>query len=474
MSALTSFLLPKRHHFGISIGRTSLRGVEIDKGKVRSAVEVPLNPNIFQNGVLQDKKSFATQLNNLIIQGKFSTKYVVVCFSEAYAYSREYTLPIIPLSEVREAISWHLKDIFPFPEEDIYFDWKLQETNETEYKITVVAIQRQVLDSQVEVMTQVGLKPLGFKPGASVITKLLTLKPDQYALVTEVNKIGAHVTLVQSEKTLLSTVVNSTNQDDSNAYLKNVTATISEVIDYYLKKGILKTPTIPIILTGELATQEWIAASRAYVQNPVQILTTEIPNPAFNKAYSVALETSNGSSEDSETINLLPSAMQHLYAQERTKILYTGLFTRCIALVIIICLIPIASFITISLKRQNLDIRVKSLQNSVQIHKGNTKDLLLLNAQAKNIVELAPRRITPKEKLQVIASILPDTITITHWAYDDSKLLYTLDGEAEDRSELLAFKTKLEKTGEFAKVTLPLESLVSPKNVNFSITFVTK
>src|SRR3989344_2163348 len=145
MSALTSWFVPKHKHFGLSIGRASIRAVELDaSGKIHAAVEIILNENINHNGVILDKKTFHDALVRLLTIGKFTCAYVGVCFSEAYAYSREYTVPYIPLSEIREAVSWHIKELFPFSESDVYFDWKLLETTENGHRVAVIAVPREV------------------------------------------------------------------------------------------------------------------------------------------------------------------------------------------------------------------------------------------------------------------------------------------------------------------------------------------
>lgn len=474
MPALTSFLVPKPRHFGLSVGRTSLRAVEFNKGKVIAQAEVVLPGNVFKNGIVVNKEALVASLKELIAKGKFTTKYVSASFSEAYAYSREYTVPRIPFAEVKEAILWHVKDLFPFPQDDIYFDWKLLNQLENEYKIVVVGVQKQVLDGLLEAIVSVGLKPLGFQPGASVICKLVTLKNDEFAFVTEVNRIGAYVTLIQGEKMLFTTVVAYTPQDTPDSYVKKTNEAVSEMATYYQKKGVLNQKSqVLIILTGELAGEEWVKKSTAYTTYPMRLLKTPIANPAFNKAYAAAV-TPLESPSDEKSINLLPTSIQQFYDHEQQSSFYKALLTRANIAFFILLVASFGMFLAITLERQNLDSQVKKLSSQFQSQKAGTQNLLLLNAQAKNIVDLAPLRITPAEKLKVIQSIIPSTIQITQWEYDDSKLLFKLEGEAADRLELLKFKETIENTDEFAKITLPLESLESPKNVNFRLSFIAK
>ena len=257
MSTLPGFFLPKRKHFGLSIGRMTIRAVEMDGRKVRSAVEVSLPDGIFADGMLVKREEFVSLLKKLVVQGKFTTEYIAVCFSEIYAFSREYSLPIIPQEEISEAISWHVKELFPFPESEIYYDWKVLETHTQNYDLSVVAVQKKILDPIVAAIKDAGLKPLSFEPGAAAIAGLLMLKLHEQAYLVEINRIGAYVTLVEGEKALFTTVVPYRVQETVETYLEHIKQTLVEINAYYQKKGILQPVKLQIILSGELATEEW-------------------------------------------------------------------------------------------------------------------------------------------------------------------------------------------------------------------------
>jgi len=472
---LPNLFIPKHKYFGLAIGRSSLRGLELtSSGKVRLMVEMGFPREVFSAGILVKKDILIDSLKKLYIAGKFTTPYVAVSFSEVYAYSREYAIPKISKEEIHEAVSWHVKDLFPFPADDLYFDWKIIETNETEYKLAVVAVQKKVLDPLVGALKEVGLKPLSFEPGASAIARLLLLKPGEHALVTEINKRGAYVTLVEGEKSIFTTVVNYTQTDTIDIYLGNICQTISEISQYYIDKGIIKAEEqLQIILTGELANSELASKIDSCSKYKSKLLSVITNNPAFNKAYAVAAGKI-APPMDPETINLLPNDLQTFYDQERKAIFLKGLLARVSISMLVVFLISLFAFLAVSNLRINLDNRVKFLTNATKTEEGKTQNLLLLNAQAKDIVALAPMRKTPKDELLAILKLVNDKIIITGWDYDDAKLTFSLSGTAVSREELLNFRDQLEASEVFIKVMLPLGSLETPENVRFTITFVTK
>lgn len=475
MPTLPTLFLPKLRHFGLSIGRTSLRAVEVDQnGRVQSSAEIELPEGILESsGVLLKKDVFTDSVKKLVAIGKFTTNYVAVCFSEVYAYNRESRLPLIPKEEMNEAVSWRIKELFPFPETELYFDWRLLDTTEKEFHVSVVAVQKKVLDPLVEALVNSGLKPLSFEPGASAIARLLVLKPEECVLLAQINRKGAYVTLVKGGEALFTTVVNFTTQDTPETYLSNIVQSILEIAAFYQSKGILKKESTSVLLTGELATNEWANAITQKCTYPVRILKTQIQNPAFNKAY-VAATTKIVPPLDEHSVNLLPDKIQRQYDNERTTRFYKSLLTRALVVVSAMVVFSLGAFIAVTIERQRLETQVNQLTEKNKLQGENSQGLLLLNANAKNIVALAPLRKTPKMELSVIERITPAGVTITQWEYDDNKLLYTLSGVAKSRNELLLFKNKLEQSDEFTKITLPLESLVSPENVTFTLSFISQ
>ncbi|MBI4065307.1 pilus assembly protein PilM [Candidatus Gottesmanbacteria bacterium] len=473
MVSLPDLILPKVRHFGLSIDRTTIRATELNSvGAVRALAEVRFPEELFVRGVLVKPDTFITALKNLYTAGKFTTPFVTVCFPEAYAYTRETTMPKVPFEEVHEAIGWQTTNLFPFPKEDIYFDWKILQSDKKEYQLAVVAVQKSVLDPLVDAILHAGLKPLRFEPDASAIARLVHLQNDTYALVTDINPRGAYVTLVEGEKAIFTTAISLSSTDTHDIYLANIAQSIKEIGAYYKQKNII-TDGISVILTGEFATQEQVKQMASSLPYPTKILNTQIQNPSFNKAYAAAT-ASFAPPLDERSINLIPVNLQKQYDEERESLLYRRLLIRFTIIISVLSVLTISSFLAIKFEEQQVSSDIKSLQNIVKLEGSNQQNLLLLNAQAQTIVRLAPLRITPKQKLIAIASLLTDAIKVTQWEYDDAKLQFTFIGTAKTREDLLSLKNRIEESEEFIKVTLPLASLESSENVKFSMTFITR
>jgi Tfp pilus assembly PilM family ATPase len=474
MISLPDILLPKKRYFGLSIERTAIHAIELDqKGNPVNALSVTMPPDTFIEGQLNKKEEFVNAIKSLITNGHFSTPYIAVCFPEVFAYTRGCTIPIIPLDEVQEAIAWRTKELFPFPSEDIYFDWKILKKTDKEYQTIVVAVQRKLLDQLVQSLVEMGLKPLRFEPDASALVRLVKINPEQYALLVEVNPKGAYVTLVDGEKAVFTTVINYAPEDTPNSYLSNIDQTLLDIASFYKNKGMLPDDKTQVIVTGEMASPEWVTHLHELLKYPAGLLKSPVREQIYNKPYAAALQKISPPI-DEQSINLLPTITQQYYDSERNMQFYKTILIRFCIIVIIFNIVSIGAYIAVTVKRQLADNQVKEIRRISQSQQGDTQALLLLNAQAKNIVSLAPQKSTPKESIEELAKLTNDKISLSQWEYDDGRLSFKITGTAQTRVALLDFKAALDKSDRFINVTLPLESLAIPVNVPFVITYVLK
>lgn len=472
--SLPDILLPKITFFGLSIERLVIHGIELnEKGSVIRQASVPLPEDTFSDGILKKADSFVSALQSLMASGKFTTVYAAVTFPEVFAYTRGFSLPLVASEDIDEAVGWHAKSLFPFPPEDIYFDWRLMEKTAKDYQLTAVAVQKKVLDPLLDCLAKAGIKPLRFEPDVSALARLLTLNPGKYALLVEVNQLGSYITLVDNEKAIFTTVVPFVQGDTPASYLLTINQTISEIAAYYEKKGLLSAETATLYITGTLASEEWVKHVSQLVRYPVKLLQTTMPSPSLNKAFAAAKLKITPPSDPS-SINLLPTNTQLVHDTQRTMAFYDALVLRAIMVVGVFAFVAALFFGMFTYEKQQLDVQLKTLRKTNDEKRTNTQRLLALNAQSKLVVSLAPLRKTPKEKIAMLRDLAPEGISITGWEYDDAKLEFKLNGTAKTREIFLLWRERIETSTAFGKVVIPLGALESAVNVPFSITFLTK
>lgn len=472
MMSLPDVLLPKIRHFGLSVERHSLHAVEVDgKGKPIKSGEIQLEDDTFVDGKLVKQEQFISAIHALLESGKFSTSYVAITFPEVFAYTRGYTVASLDADEIQEAISWHSKDLFPFSPDDLYYDWKELTKSDHETQTIVIAVQKATLDPLLDALAEAGLTPLRFEPDASALARLLSNHTSKHTLLIDVNPQGAYVTLVEGEKALFTTVVNYSSEDTPDMYLANIDQTLKEIAEFYKTKGIIDETSTEIVVTGQMASNDWVSHVSQLLNTKASLLVTGVEHPRFNKAYTAALEKI-APPIDSNSINLMPVKFQKEYDAKRTQSYYVALLTRALIVIISVTAFSVLLFVSSSIMRQTIDGQVKSMRKLTQSQETNTQSLLLLNSQAKNIVALGPLRITPRLKLEALSKLLSDKLIVSQWEFDDAKQEIKLSGIAQTRDDLLNFKNNIDSSSDFGHVTLPLGSLETPINVPFTLTFL--
>lgn len=469
MQSLPDRILPREKTFGVAIDVTSVRGVELDRaGKVVEHVaEVKFPKSVFQNGIVVEPKVLQQSFEQLKQLGKFSTSYVSVAVPESFAYTRELQIPVIPLTEVREAVDWKARELFPFPRESMYIDWRLLGQDESNLQLSVVAVLKESIDPIVAALHAAGLKPLTVEPDASLLAKIVGVASPQHAIVTDINRHGALVTLVEGDKAIFTTVVPFTQQDTPKSYLDHIKQTLAEVTTFYRQKKVIIEKDVEIVLTGDVASDSWLNE----LPHPAKILRTPIRNPAFTKAYATAVFAGR-KPVFSERINVLPDGIKRQHETERKILFYKTLFGRASAVVgaYIVVVAVILGILMLERTENERIIAETSLRIEAQ-QSQSSRSLLALNGAARSIVALAPFKATPRESLEAFLALIPEDITIQSIEYDDQSLSFSIAGVATDREGLLAFKSILEESPQFTKVILPLAVLELSETIPFTMTF---
>lgn len=472
MVSLPDLLLPKVRHFGLSIERTMVRAVAITaSGKKFRMAEAPLPADTFSDGIPVKIPDLVNAIKKVRNDAGITASYVAVTFPEMYAYSRQLTLPKLEVAELNEAIHWRIKDLFPLPEEEIYSDWKILSTGAKEYQISVVAVQRFMLDPLVDALTQSGLKPLRFEPDASALSRLIRGLDTRFALLVEINPNGAYLTLVEGEKSVFTTVIPHEKTDPAEVYLKNINQGLQDIVRYYKDKNLLDDKNTTLIVTGEMGSDQWVQHVAKLLSYPARLLTSPTGYPAYNKAFA-AVSAEIRPPDDPLTINVLSKSLQSQYEKDRNLKIRRVLLGRSAFIFGVMAAVVVVSFILTLVEKQRLEQQIAAEQSKTGTQGIASQKILLLNSVSRAIVALSPLRKTPVDMLQVFSDTVSQGVSISQWEFDDGRQQMRISGTATTREQLLLFKTRLEDSGVFTNVSLPLGTLETPVEVPFVMTFL--
>jgi type IV pilus assembly protein PilM len=154
---------------GVDIGSASVRAVEVRSPDKRPSIvkyaEVPLPEGSVRRGEVLEIATVATALKRLWANGKFSTKEVVLGMGGPRVLSRDVSVPRAPLSEIREALPFHVQDLLPVPVHEALLDFYpisegVGDTGPVVNGLLVAAI-KEAVTANVAAVTRAGLRPVG-------------------------------------------------------------------------------------------------------------------------------------------------------------------------------------------------------------------------------------------------------------------------------------------------------------------------
>ena len=111
---------------GLEINETSIRAVELSRGKRQSLVaagEVPLPPGVAKDSEVLDTAAVAMAVTQLWSQAGIKAKEVVVGVSNRRILVREHSTPALRPDLMRAALPYDVQDLLPVPPEQAVLDF---------------------------------------------------------------------------------------------------------------------------------------------------------------------------------------------------------------------------------------------------------------------------------------------------------------------------------------------------------------
>lgn len=138
---------------GLDIGSTTVRAVEVVRGKDRPRVTVfgqaSLPEGAVVSGVVKDDRAVTAALRQLWSTTKFSSKNVTLGVTHQQVIVREIDLPNLPAREFKAALPFQVRDVLPIPVDDAQLDfYPLEDAGkaETVHGLLIAAPKQAILD----------------------------------------------------------------------------------------------------------------------------------------------------------------------------------------------------------------------------------------------------------------------------------------------------------------------------------------
>jgi type IV pilus assembly protein PilM len=161
----------KKQIFGLDISDHSIEALILEKPffgvpKVVAYARMLLRGEVVKNGVIKKPEKLAENIIKLLESAKpkpIRTPYCILSLPESQIFTAVFKLPAgLKYKEIKNTIPYKAEEVIPFKSSEIYFDFKpITQQGDTQ-EVFYVAAPSKVVDSYVQVLTSVGLKPIAF------------------------------------------------------------------------------------------------------------------------------------------------------------------------------------------------------------------------------------------------------------------------------------------------------------------------
>lgn len=166
------FLSEKTPLLAVDIGTHSVKMAQIsgsrNKFELMNFSIMPLKEGCIVDGVIQQPDEVVDTLAKMIKVEKIDTKYAVASIAGEAVIIKKIRVPLMPEDELAENIQKEAEQYIPFDIDDVSIDFQILDTKGSRSKedqkegtmeILLVAVQRDIIDSRIDILYDAGLRP---------------------------------------------------------------------------------------------------------------------------------------------------------------------------------------------------------------------------------------------------------------------------------------------------------------------------
>jgi type IV pilus assembly protein PilM len=154
----------KKEVIGIDIGSSSIKLIQLKdlKGSYQllNAGIVPLPPEAIVDNTLMDSSAIVGAIKSLVTSLGVKVKDVACSISGNSVIIRKITLPVMPVEELEDQITWEAEQYIPFDINDVNMDFQIlspDSIDPSKMVVLLVASKRDIINDYVAVFNEAGM-----------------------------------------------------------------------------------------------------------------------------------------------------------------------------------------------------------------------------------------------------------------------------------------------------------------------------
>lgn len=193
---MSSFLSDSTDFFGLDIGTTAVRLVQLKgggnapKALVKYAY-VPLESTLSLSEAKADQIKLLETISQLVKQAGVSTRNVAVGIPSSRVFTTVADVERLPSSELDKAIRYQADSLIPTPLAESKVDWALigdSPSDKTKQEILLTSVPNKFVEGRLDMLESIGLNVVAFEPDNLAMARALALPDTGPQLLLDVGR----------------------------------------------------------------------------------------------------------------------------------------------------------------------------------------------------------------------------------------------------------------------------------------------
>lgn len=232
--------------FGFDLGFDSIKVMQINLQQKTPEITgygfSSFDHKAMNKGVIVDPEEIARNAYQLIsnnLVGAINTRRVISAVPVARSYNRVLNLPIMPRSELAQAVKLEAEQYIPVPIDELYIDYQIGEIHEDSMEVLVVAAPRKIIDSYNILYDLLGLELAVMETSINASTRLVmhAENTDVPTLIIDFGSVSTDLSIFDSVLRVTGTVA-SGGDDITKAIAAKLQVTKQQAHTIKTKYGI--------------------------------------------------------------------------------------------------------------------------------------------------------------------------------------------------------------------------------------------
>jgi hypothetical protein len=471
-------LIHNNHPFYISSTEGFLQVVAGKLTKDRFKVEsislgkIPLDS--FEKGAIKHQDSFSEMITTLKVHAypqAIDSNFCHLVLPDKYVFCKYLKLPKVKKEELDKTVKFKIKNFLPHQPENMYVDWQFVAESEEETEVSVVAVNKEIIDSYLLTLKSINVYPLSFKPKSfclAALAGLISLKP---ALIVYFTEFNVNFSFVKNNAVLFASTIDLSPADKEG---EEIIEELQRVTKYWKSTFANKTVS-NIFLGGYIKNEEKVIAQ---LQKSFRLDIKKLPLPVIlpRKLSSgrlariiplFSLPFIDGKNKtELKKVALIPDKIVEQRENFKFHQNLQGILKITAGFILGIIAIYLFFFLNLFFQVEQTNAALSGLEKVVITpnQRQMEKDAFQLNLKIIALDKIIKRRQMASTYLAGLENKFPAGIVVQELNFNIPSKTVEIAGTASSRQDILNLETSLAELGD---VNIPLSSFADSQNSKF-------